>query len=184
LFCPSIIVLRSLTPTIWRHLTSTAPAFLNDPGSSKSNHLIHLADPRGYDLCARRILIGKFRFSASNWDAGLSWVIPLVLPVLAFMIPTWTIRQTKKNLTVLNHSHVFFAAVFCSLLYFLALFGVLLRLPREIGDIEKYVDEVMRTSSWYLGTAQALIIVILGKLFLEDIGEEPGVNPSQTAIKQ
>ena len=25
-------------------------------------------------------VIGKFRFSESNWDAGLSWVTPLVLP--------------------------------------------------------------------------------------------------------
>jgi hypothetical protein len=124
-------------------------------------------------------LIGKFRFSPSNWDAGLSWVIPLVLPVLAFMVPTWTIRATKKDRVVLKHTHIFFAAVFLSVLYFLGLFGVLWLLPREIGDIENYVNDVMRTSSWFLGVAQALIIVVLGKFFLEEINEETEQNQTE-----
>ena len=124
-----------------------------------------------FGLVVYLTLIDKFRFSRSNWDAGLSWVTPLILPVLAFMIPTWTIGTSKKDRMALKHNHVFFAAVFLSLLYFLGLFGVLWRLPREIGEIEKYVNDVMRTSSWFLGAAQGLIIVVLGKFFLEEINE-------------
>jgi hypothetical protein len=130
-----------------------------------------------FGLVVYLTLIGKFRFSPTNWDAGLSWVIPLILPVLAFMVATWTVQTTQKDRMVLRHSHVFFAAVFFSVLYFLGLFGVLWRLPREIGEIENYVDDVMHTSSWYFGAAQALIIVVVGKFFLEEIGEETKASP-------
>jgi hypothetical protein len=125
-----------------------------------------------YALVVYLTLIGKFRFSASDWDAGLSWVTPLVLPVLGFIIPTWTIVGTNKDHVILKNIHVFIAAVLMSVLYLLALFGVLWLLPQEIGAIEKYVNEVMRTSSWFLGTFQALIVVVLGKFFLEEIREE------------
>lgn len=122
-----------------------------------------------FGLVVYLTLIGKFRFSASDWDAGLSWVTPLILPVLGFIIPTWTIRATKRDRVVLKNTHVFFAAVLLSTLYFLGLFGVLWRLPQEISEIEAYVNDVMRTSSWFLGTIQALTIVVVGKFFLEEI---------------
>ena len=73
---------------------------------------------------------------------------------------------------ILRHTHVFFAAVFFTVLYFLGLFGVLWLLPREISEIEEYVNDVMRTSSWFLGTIQALVTIVVGKFFLEDVGEE------------
>jgi hypothetical protein len=117
-------------------------------------------------------LIGKFRFSPGDWDAGLAWVTPLTLPVLGFMVPTWTIGTTKKDSIVLKHAHVFFAAVFLSILYFVGLFYIIWLLPRKIDDIETYVNDVMRTSSWFLGTVQALVIVVIGKFFLEDVSEE------------
>jgi len=93
------------------------------------------------------------------------------------MVATWTVQTTQKDRMVLRHSHVFFAAVFFSVLYFQGLFVVLWRLPREIGEIENYVDDVMHTSSWYFGAAQAVIIVVLGKFFLEEIGEETKASP-------
>ena len=116
-------------------------------------------------------VIGKFRFAATDWDAGLSWVTPLTLPILAFIIPTWTIGETKKDRVVLKKLHVFVAAVFFSILYFFALFVVLWRLPPEIGAIQIYVNEVMRTSSWYLGILQAFVVMIVGKFFLEEVSE-------------
>jgi hypothetical protein len=122
-------------------------------------------------------LIGKFRFAPGNWDAGLAWATPLILPVLGFIVPTWTIGTTKKDSIVLKHAHVFFAAVFLSVLYFLGLFYILWLLPREIDDIEAYVNDVMRTSSWFLGTVQALLIVVVGKFFLEEITEEVDSKP-------
>jgi hypothetical protein len=70
---------------------------------------------------------------------------------------------------VLTNTHVFFAAILLSILYFAGLFGVLWRLPQEISEIEAYVNDVMRTSSWFLGTIQALTIVVVGKFFLEEI---------------
>jgi hypothetical protein len=59
------------------------------------------------------------------------------------------------------------------------LFGVLWLLPREISEIEVYVNDVMRTSSWFLGTGQALVIVVVGKFFLEDLEEEGAERGSQ-----
>jgi uncharacterized membrane protein YqjE len=125
-----------------------------------------------FGLVAYLTVIEKFTFSKSSWDAGLSWAIPLILPVLAFIIPTWTVRRTKKDQIVLHHTHVLVAAVFLSACYFLGLFIVLWRLPEEIGDIKNYVEDVMRSSTWYLSFAQALVIVVLGKFFLEHIDED------------
>jgi hypothetical protein len=129
-----------------------------------------------FGVVVYQTMIGKFRFSPGDWDAGLSWVTPLIFPVLGFIIPTWTVGPTKKDLVVLKHVHVFFAAVFFSVLYFFGLIGVLWRLPREISEIEAYVNDVMRTSSWFLGTVQALVIVVVGKFFLEEIRAEEGVE--------
>jgi len=122
-----------------------------------------------FGLVVYLTMIGKFRFSPSDWDAGLSWITPLVLPVLGFIIPTWTVHTTKRDRVVLTNTHVFFAAIPLSILYFAGLFGVLWRLPQEISEIEAYVNDVMRTSSWFLGTIQALTIVVVGKFFLEEI---------------
>lgn len=125
-----------------------------------------------FGLVVYLTLIGKFRFAPGDWDAGLSWVTPLVLPVLGVIVPTWTIRSTKKDRVVLKHVHVFFAAMFLSLLYFFGLLAVLWLLPRDIEAIQAYVNDVMRTSSWFLGTIQALVIVVVGKFFLEEVKED------------
>ena len=58
-------------------------------------------------------------------------------------MPTWTIGDSDKGIhVVFKNYHVFFAAVFLSLLYLAALFYVLWRLPQEISEIETYVDQV------------------------------------------
>ncbi len=117
-------------------------------------------------------IIGKFKFAPGDWDAGLAWISPLILPVLGFILPTWTLTGTRRDRVELKHMYVFFFAIFLSLLYLLALFFVLWRLPEEIHEIEEYVNQVMRTSSWYLGTFQALILIVIGKFYLEEVHEE------------
>jgi hypothetical protein len=127
-------------------------------------------------------IIGRFRFSQHDWDAGLAWVIPLVFPVLGFIVPTWTLAETRKDRVVLKDTVVFFAAVFLSLVYLLSMFVILWRLPLEIREIEEYVNDVMRTSSWFLGTLQALIVAVVGKFFLEEIHEDgTGGSRGQTS---
>ena len=86
-----------------------------------------------------------------EWETGFGWLIPLLFPILAFMIATWTASQTRKEQVVLKNKFVFVSCILFSLAYLLALYAILWQMPREIGDLDQYVDRVMRASSWYLG---------------------------------
>ena len=118
------------------------------------------------------------------WDVGFSWLSPLVIPILSLMIATWSVAETRRDRVTLKNKHVFFLSLLASVFYLALLYVVLLSMPLDnVGQpspLEKYVETVMRPSSWYLGAIQALVVVIVGKFYLEDIPEEePGAPPAR-----
>ena len=118
-------------------------------------------------------LKGKYDFKPGDWDAGLAWAMPLVLPILGFIIPTWTLAGSARDQVIVKNVHVFVFALILSLLYFIALFVVLWQIPVEISDIEAYATRTLRTTSWVFGVFQVAVVAALGKFFLEEI-YEPG----------
>jgi len=104
-----------------------------------------------------------------EWDTGFGWLTPLVFPVLSFIIATWTVAESREDRMVLKNTYVFVASVVLSVFYLSLLYAILLSMPVEIKDFRDYVVSVMRPSLWYLGTIQAIVVVAVGKFFLEDI---------------
>jgi hypothetical protein len=107
-----------------------------------------------------------------EWDTGFGWLVPLIFPVLSFIIATWTVAQSRKDKMVMKNFYIFGASMLMSVAYLAALYAVLMMMPSEIGAFHTYVKEVLRPSSWYLGTFQATVVVAVGKFFLEEIYEE------------
>ena len=108
------------------------------------------------------------------WEIGFAWLIPLLLPVLSFIVATWTVAESRKDKILLQNAYVFYASVAFSVFYLALLYVVVARLPRDLVEINDYVANVMRPSSWYLGTLQALVVVAVGKFFLEEIAVNGG----------
>ena len=138
-----------------------------------------------YMIVAYLTLIGRFDLGPGDWDAGLAWVSPLILPVLGFILPTMTLTSVPRDLIKIKHVHVFGIVLTLSLFYIGLLFLLLWRLPLEIDKIETYVGNVMRSSLWYMGAFQAVIMGLLGKFYLEEVNpgrpDNPGNAPSTGA---
>lgn len=114
-----------------------------------------------------------------EWDTGFGWLVPLIFPVLSFIIATWTVAETRKEKMVMKNSYIFVASMVLSVAYLLALYVILLMMPREIDEFRMYVKEVLRPSSWYLGTIQATVVVAVGKFFLEEISPDESATPEK-----
>ncbi len=108
-----------------------------------------------------------------EWETGFTWLIPLLFPILSFIIATWTVAKSSRDRIVLQNGYVFYSSVVLSIVYLASLYFIAALVPREIDQIKIYVVEVMHPSSWYLGTFQAIVVVAVGKFFLEEINEEP-----------
>jgi hypothetical protein len=79
------------------------------------------------------------------------------------------------------NKHVFYLSVIASIFYLGMLYSVLGFMPHTVSEFETYVANIMRRSSWYLGTVQAVVVVLVGKFFLEHIPEEPSSqDPTRT----
>jgi hypothetical protein len=114
-----------------------------------------------------------------EWEDGFGWLIPLVFPILSLMFATWTVAQTRKDRVVVANKHVFYLSLVASIFYLVLLYVVVGKMPRkdtafapDAKAFQDYVEHVMRPSLWYLGTIQAVVVVVIGKFFLEHIPEE------------
>lgn len=106
-----------------------------------------------------------------DWETGFAWLIPLLFPILSFIIATWTVAESRKDKVSLQNAYVFYGSVFLSVCYLMSLYVVVGLVPRNVDQIEEYVKGVIHPSSWYLGTFQAIVVVAVGKFFLEEISE-------------
>jgi len=107
-----------------------------------------------------------------EWETGFGWLIPLLFPNLAIIVATWTLSETRKEQIVLKNRYVFILSLLFSIVYLLALYTVVWQMPLDFDAVKVYVEKVMRYSSWYLGAFQAIVVVVVGKFFLEEIPEK------------
>jgi hypothetical protein len=121
-----------------------------------------------------------------QWDIGFGWLIPLIFPVLSFIFATWTVAETQKDKIVMKNSHVFYLSLLASIFYLSLLYVVVGTMPREADALREYVQHKMTPSSWYLGFIQAVVVVLVGKFFLEHIPEEdkPAASPKSRRRKK
>jgi hypothetical protein len=120
----------------------------------------------------------KGKYGQNDWDTGFSWLIPLLFPTLSLIIATWTVAETPKDRIIMTNKHVFYLSLTVSIFYLGMLYSVIGFMPPTLSEFETYVANIMRRSSWYLGTVQAIVVVLVGKFFLEHIPEE---NQSERA---
>jgi hypothetical protein len=109
-----------------------------------------------------------------EWDAGFGWLIPLLFPVLSLIFATWTVAETRRDRVVMHNKYVFFLSLIASVFYLALLYAVLGSMPRELDQLHDYIRRVMRPSSWYLGSIQAVVVILVGKFFLEHVPEQEG----------
>ena len=106
-----------------------------------------------------------------EWDAGFAWLMPLLFPILSFIIATWTISYTRRDRVVMRNLYVFVTTVMLSLFYICMLYFVLIRMPLTEPDAKHYIQHTLKASLWFLGALQALVVVTVGKFFLEEVSD-------------
>ena len=75
------------------------------------------------------------------------------------------------------NKHIFYLSLTVSIFYLGMLYAVIGFMPPKASEFEEYVANILRHSSWYLGTVQAIVVVVVGKFFLEHIPEE--IRPTE-----
>jgi predicted PurR-regulated permease PerM len=108
-----------------------------------------------------------------QWDVGLGWLIPLVLPVLSFIVATWTVTETDSDRVLLKKFHVFVTSLLASVVYLGLLYVVVLLMPRDLELLRDYIEHKMKPSSVWLGVLQGIVVIMVGKFFLEHIPDGP-----------
>jgi hypothetical protein len=119
----------------------------------------------------------KGKYGQSDWDTGFNWLIPLLFPMLSLIIATWTVAETTKDRIIMANKHIFYLSLTVSIFYLGMLYAVIGFMPPTVSEFEEYVANILRRSSWYLGTVQAIVVVVVGKFFLEHIPEE--IRPTE-----
>jgi hypothetical protein len=100
-----------------------------------------------------------------DWDTPWSWLTPFIFPLLSLIVTVWTVSRPPALDHEVKEAYVLWAAVFMSLFFLLIMYAIpiLGRMsPTPMGKI-------MKASVWYLSPLQALVTVLLGKFFIENI---------------
>jgi hypothetical protein len=119
-----------------------------------------------------------------EWDVGFGWLIPLTFPVLSIIFATWTVTETSKDRVIMKNTYVFILSLVASVFYLGLLYFILGSMPREADALREYIHHIMGPSSWYLGTIQAVVVVLVGKLFLEHVTQEDGTSRKTRRINR
>ena len=128
------------------------------------------------------IFIQTLHDNYEEWDTGFGWLIPLVFPVLSFIFATYTVGETEKDRLVLRSLHGFVLCLVASIFYLSLLYVIVVSMPREPLQLKNYIEHKMRPSSWYLGTIQGLVVILVGKFFLEHVPEKTNGSISPRRI--
>lgn len=125
-----------------------------------------------YIIVIIQTLVGRYDFGPGDWDSGIAWASPLILPILGFVIPSLSLVPASRDRVRIKHSYVFWLTLFLSFAYLACLVVVLWRVPLGIADIHSYVNRVMRTSLWAIGAFQAVLMGLLAKFYLEEVRDD------------
>lgn len=112
------------------------------------------------------VVLSATKFSNDQWDVPWSWLIPLVIPTLSLIIAVWSVGGTPHDEINVKSMGVFWCTLALTLLYFVAIYLVVLLYPLSSSDLATH----LRTSGWYLGLLQGLTTVAVGKFYVENVG--------------
>jgi hypothetical protein len=113
---------------------------------------------------------GKY---GAKWDEGFAWLAPLILPTLAVMYATVTVRQTDKDRVEVANRHVFHLALTASAAYLFLLYLVIGIAPTDAEAFQQFANDTMGHTELIFSVIQSLVLVLVGKFFLEDIANDP-----------
>ncbi|PWT81154.1 MAG: hypothetical protein C5B58_10255 [Acidobacteria bacterium] len=94
-----------------------------------------------------------------------SWIAQLLFPVLGLIIAAWSAGGRHGDELQVRSNVVFWGALILSLFYVCALYLVVWLEPLSSEDWSL----VFRSSGFYLGIFQTVVITALGKFFIENI---------------
>ena len=115
---------------------------------------------------------------ADSWDKGWLWIMPLLFPMLGTIIGSWSVGRNEIDNTEISSGAAFWLTVLLSLAYFVILYGGII--TGSLVYEHSNWDLIMRSTGWFLGTFQALIMIALTKFFIENIHvEDTGPAPTR-----
>jgi hypothetical protein len=100
----------------------------------------------------------------ADWDTPWTWFLPLVMPVLSLIVGVWVIGERFNSTEKLHSPTSFYGAIFVSFIYITLLYLVVCSAPFSNLTIEA----IFRSSGWYLGVIQGLLILVLHKFLIEN----------------
>ena len=114
---------------------------------------------------------------ADSWDKGWLWIMPLLFPMLGTVIGSWSVGRNKIDTQEISSGSVFYLTVLLSFTYFVILYGAII--TGSLVYEHSNWDLIMRSTGWFLGMFQALIMIALTKFFIENIHIED-TDPAPT----
>jgi hypothetical protein len=94
-----------------------------------------------------------------------AWVATLLLPMLGLIVAAWSAGGAQGDDKPVRSTVVFWGAFLFSVFY---LFTLYLVVALEPPAPDPWAN-VFRTSGWYLGFFQALVVAAIGKFFIENV---------------
>lgn len=94
-----------------------------------------------------------------------SWMSQLLFPVVALIISSWSVEEVQGDTHVIRSPFVFWGALLLSVMYIGSLYLVVIVEPLAEND---WVS-VFRSSGVYLGFIQGIVVLALGKFFIENV---------------
>jgi hypothetical protein len=104
------------------------------------------------------------RFYSEELMEVWSWVSQLLIPILAIVVSSWSVKGVSGDTSPVHSPVVFWGALALSVAYILALYLVVTLEPiYEVTWVR-----VFQTSGIYLGVVQGVVLLALGKFFIEN----------------
>lgn len=94
-----------------------------------------------------------------------AWIATLLLPMLGLIVAAWSAGGAHGDEQPVRSMAVFWGAVLFSVFYLSTLYLVV---ALEPPAPDSWIN-VFRTSGWYLGFFQALVVAAIGKFFIENV---------------
>ena len=102
----------------------------------------------------------------------------LLFPMLGTIIGSWSVGRNEIDNTEISSGAAFWLTALLSLAYFVILYGGII--TGSLVYEHSNWDLIMRSTGWFLGTFQALIMIALTKFFIENIHtEDAGPAPTR-----
>jgi hypothetical protein len=125
-----------------------------------------------------------------EWDKGMLWIFPLVLPVLGMIGGAISVGENASDNLPLSSVNSFWFTLVLIIVYFIILYSSMLigfHIVGDMTDAKEASDEwtfIISSSSWILGTLQWVITIALTKFFIENIRPQSADSLSRLRGRQ